>query len=54
MIPIRQYQKQLAKINQVLAAEADEVTEVIYGIPWKLKAKEGRRSREDGKGKKTV
>jgi adenosylcobinamide kinase/adenosylcobinamide-phosphate guanylyltransferase len=34
-----QYQKQLAKINQVLAAEADEVTEVIYGIPWKLKAK---------------
>ena len=34
-----QYQKQLAKIIQVLAAEADEVTEVIYGIPWKLKAK---------------
>ena len=46
-----QYQKQLAKINQVLAAEADEVTEVIYGIPWKLKAKkeegvEGRWKRE--------
>ena len=47
-----QYQKQLAKINQVLAAEADEVTEVIYGIPWKLKAK--KEYREDGKGKKTV
>ena len=40
MIPIRySIKKQLAKINQVLAAEADEVTEVIYGIPWKLKAK---------------
>lgn len=42
-----QYQKQLAKINRVLAAEADEVTEVVYGIPLKLKAKkeEGMQER---------
>lgn len=35
-----QYQKNLARINQMLAAEADEVTEVVYGIPVRLKGKE--------------
>lgn len=34
------YQKNLARINRMLAAEADEVTEVVYGIPLRRKGKE--------------
>lgn len=34
------YQKNLARINRILAAEADEVTEVVYGIPLRRKGKE--------------
>lgn len=35
-----QYQKNLGWINRKLATEADEVTEVVYGIPIRQKGKE--------------
>ena len=36
-IETRQYQEYLGMINQAIAREADIVTEVVYGIPVKLK-----------------
>lgn len=38
----RTYQDYLGKINQNLAREADQVTEVVYGIPVHWKQKEGQ------------
>lgn len=36
------YQSYLGQINQSLAREADQVTEVVYGIPLHWKQKEGQ------------
>lgn len=42
----RTYQEYLGKINQEVAKWADQVTEVVYGIPvhWKKKNKEGQKN----------
>ena len=38
----RTYQEYLGQINRYLAREADQVTEVVYGIPLHWKQKEGQ------------
>ncbi len=39
----RTYQEYLGQINRYLAREADQVIEVVYGIPLHWKKKEGQR-----------
>ena len=43
---IRTYQELLGKINQTLAKQADLVTEVVYGIPIKIKESQGCSDRD--------
>lgn len=40
-----QYQTYLGAVNQTLAKEADEVTEVVCGIPLPIKAADGARGK---------
>ena len=42
----RIYQELLGKINQTLAKQADLVTEVVYGIPIKIKESQGCSDRD--------
>lgn len=45
----KQYQKYLGEINAKLAGWAQEVTEVVYGIPVQYKKTENKEGQKNGK-----
>lgn len=45
-VETRIYQELLGKINQALAKEADLVTEVVYGIPIRIKENQGYNNKQ--------
>lgn len=45
-VETRIYQELLGKINQALAKEADLVTEVVYGIPIRIKENQGYHNKQ--------